>query len=99
MTEKPEVTEKPESTEKPGVTEEPDKKEDGDNIPPAVEEKEKKAESGEKAEKPQETGAYNTQPAQSPQTGSHIVWLYAALILTGLSMVILTVFYRKWRKR
>ena len=57
-------------------------------------------------EKPENTGrlenaqtTHGTQTRQSPQTGSYILLLYAAAILSGPCMLILTFFYRKWRKQ
>lgn len=105
QTENPEPTEDPEPTENPGTTAQPeptmpsgsseqtglDKKEDDVSTRPAVEE--------DKVGKTEKTRTYNTQPAQNPKTGSRILWMYAALLLSGAGMLILTFLYKKWRKR
>lgn len=93
-TEQPKITEKSEDTEQPKITEKPE-----DTERPKITEKPENTDKTKETEKPENNGTTSTQTTQSPQTGSHILWMYAAAILSGLCMLILTFFYRKWRKQ
>lgn len=97
----PEVTEKPEGTEKPRVTKNPGttEKRKGTKKPGGVK-KSKTMENPKITEKPKVTKKpENIQTEQSPQTGSRILLMYAAAILSALCMLILTVLYRKRQKK
>ena len=112
ITEKPEETEKPNGTEKPESTGNPEttEKPEGTGNPETTEipEGTEKPETAEKpevtrnpkvTEKPKNAGTTSAQEAQSPQTGSHILWMYAATILSALGMLVLTFFYRRRQKK
>ena len=99
-TEKPKETEKPEETEKPKETEKPEETEKPkETEKPEETEKPKETEEPEETERPKETKKPENARTTSPQTGSHILWMYASAFLSVLCMLILTFFYEEWRKQ